>query len=873
MARLSSSIGVVPPHAITSDEDSDDSYYVPSTPFSRRLAQVDPSLYQGNGDDFCTTENLVEAAAFVNHQLSTYGFPSNLQFNGTGEKEAVAIVTAFYKVLQQHQTNTKALLEKSEREVDILNGRLSMLEDELRTEVEKHKNTREELKACKGNLQYTKSQFVHESRKKEQEINGLRDKVQKAMNDRFNKSNIGVTLLNPPLRRRQSQFLPSQPKSLSTPGNTPSKTENELLLDEVLSQQRDKEVEIVAENEQLRRTLYTVHIELKKFLHKYGTSKDKDSSPNVYGLPFNMVKGKIEAEIRDQLTSLGDQWTHRPAPEPTISPTELVVRDQQIQDLQKEVEKLEFELTNSTKLIQGAQTMIDNMANSQLLNGIQQFKLQLEESEMTAPELDEAQAEIQQQREQLAKEREHFTQACLDLGRQREQLNKERSEFEASKLTFQLEEFLAYLDDNGGATRNAPDHTRDPSFSSPPAPSYLEQQSSTDPQAKLGSLPRTLQQSRAASTKRVATAPASAFQPPFKKPMISKLSHHVGAGQLYPPLTEDVEESEGGQESVHDETAQGYVDDTEEEFLPKTPTRSLGRLDHSLGLRDIVKSNAMAAMTGHSRDASAMMGQKHISRQMPSSGNESRGTTSDQTDQRALENERRATPAAPSFQSRETVSMPSSTGTRPATMFSRRPPSTSFSFRSALSLGSARQQNQQERQQPRPSSTVAASEANLKASGVDTRSTATAAAAVPAKQPTVQGINSDTPDRRLSLKSSVRLTPALSRAASSIAARKQSQLSHDHHEHSTSVDPLLMFTSPSVSLSNRPLTREHQTPLTPSLTPSTSAVQPASSTDAPLATTTVTSASRSQGGLPAAQRRQQIYESNRLAFMTAQTPK
>ncbi|KAG0237103.1 hypothetical protein BGW41_000271 [Actinomortierella wolfii] len=857
MARLSSSNGVVPPHAVTSDEDSDDSYYVPSTPFSRRLAQVDPSLYQGNGDEFCTVENLAEASAYVNHQLSTFGFPSNLQFNSTDEKQAVAIVTTLYKVLQQHQkyveyreemdenyrrlssdhditvnnlTTTKARLEKSEREVDILTGRISMLEDELRSEVEKHKNTREELRACKGNLQYTKSQFVHESRKKEQEINGLRDKVQKAINDRFNRSNIGITLLNPALRKGQSQHLPFQSKSLSAQSGTPTKTENELLLEEVVEQQRSKEAEIVAENEQLRKTLYTIHVELSKFLRNHVNSKNKDGLLNGFALPFNMVKDKIEAEIRDQLTTLGDQWAHRPAPEPTISPTELLVRDQQIQELQKEIEKLELELANSTKLVQGAQTMIDNMTNSQLLNSIQQFKLLLEESDMTASELDEAQAKIQQQREELAKEREKFTQACLDLGRQREQLAKERAEFEASKRTFQLEEFLAYLDDNSRVHKQTPENLLDLSLTPPPA--YPEQQQSFKERPNTLAEPdRAVQQSNLLSAKRLATSFANDFQPRTKKPMLSRPSQPIGASQNFPSRTEDIITA---RENVEYGSADDGEDDNEDEPLLRTPTRPLGKMDRSLGLRDIAKKNAIAVAAAVTRKGNVStanrLGQQPV--EHPTFiGEGGRDLNSDNSDPLISVEDHRASSAAQKSKADGTETMPSSFAVRPPSIFSRRPPSTTFSFRSALSLSG----KAQDQQPQKSSSTSLAPTTTPKTSSLATGATTTTAAKT-SNQPAVTSNNRDSASQHISLESFSGRTQAIARAASSMAARKRSQVSsHEQQDRSRTV------AAPSSTLSNHTTVQ------------SDSEQQPSSSKSSSFA--------------------QQIYESNRRAFMMARTPK
>ncbi|KAF8937881.1 hypothetical protein BGZ47_008824 [Haplosporangium gracile] len=406
-------------------------------------------------------ENYDQTSAYINHQLNIHGFSSNLQFIGADKHAASRIVTAFYKILQQHLKDTeykeemdlnwrrlsqdydttlhnlnvtKTQLEKAERETDILSGRISGLEDEVRVETEKHRYTREELKSSKANLQYSKTQYAHESRKKEQEVNVLKEKLQKSISrgQSFNSSSStipgGITILNP------------VPRSLYGKNHT---NEAELLLKEVIEQQQSKEKEIVEENEQLRRTLYTVQVELEGLLKKH--SNLKNSVNNAYGLPFEMVKDMIETEIRDTLTLVSDQWNHRPSLEPVISPNEIVVRDQRIEDLQKEIEKLQLELEDSTLLVQGAQKMIDNLSSGNFLAGLQDLKLNVEGSDMTLQDIDEAEAKIRKQREDLAKERKKYTQACLNLGKEREELQRAKDEFEESKRTFRLDKVVDFL--------------------------------------------------------------------------------------------------------------------------------------------------------------------------------------------------------------------------------------------------------------------------------------------------------------------------------------------------------------------------------------------------------------------------------------------
>ncbi|KAK5816895.1 Afadin and alpha-actinin-binding-domain-containing protein [Linnemannia elongata] len=473
-------------------------------------------------DDFCTEENYDQTSAYINHQLNIHGFSSSLQFIGADKHAASRIVTALYKILQQHLKDseykeemdlnwrrlsqdydttlhnlnvTKTQLEKSERETDMLSARIAALEDEAKVETEKHRYTREELKSAKANLQYSKTQYAHESRKKEQEVNALKEKLQKSISrgQSFSSSSStipgGITILNP------------VPRSLHGKTHT---NEAELLLKEVIEQQQAKENEIVEENEQLRRTLYTVQVELEGLLKKH--SNLKNSSNNAYGLPFEMVKDRIETEIRDTLTLMSDQWNHRPSMEPVISPSEIVVRDQRIEDLQKEIEKLQLELEDSTLLVQGAQKMIDNLSSGNFLAGLQDLKLNVEGSDMTLQEIDEAEAKIRRQREDLAKERKRFTQACLDLGKEREELQQAKDEFEESKRTFRLDKVVDFL--SFSPVKETAARTSDVSPpSSVPAPAYAP----TRGRAPVRAPPSPTPAMGAGSRKRVATSPLPYF--------------------------------------------------------------------------------------------------------------------------------------------------------------------------------------------------------------------------------------------------------------------------------------------------------------------------------------------------------------------------
>ncbi|KAI1316707.1 hypothetical protein EDD11_009596 [Mortierella claussenii] len=574
-----------------SDLDENDSYYVPSTPFVQKLTALDPSLYSGPGDNFSSEENFDQTSAYINHQLSLHGFPANLQFLRTDKQSASRIVTALYMLLQQRLKDTsykeemdlnwrrlsndydvtlqnlhttKSQLEKAERETDILGGRISALEDELRAETEKHRYTREELKSAKANLQYAKTQYAHEARKKEQEMNVLKDKVQRSINKGLSSSSSsipgGIKILNP------------VPRTLYGKQHA---NDAEQLLKEVIEQQRTKEAEVVEENEQLRRTLYTVHVELESLVRKHSTLKSSSTTP--YGLPFEMVKDKIESDIRDTLVLLSDQWEHRPSQEPTISPSEIVVRDQRIEDLQKEIEKMQLELEDSTLLVQGAQKMIDNLTSGNFMAGLQEFNLDAEGSDMTLQEIDEAETKVRQQREDLAKERKKFTEACLDLGKKREELERDKQEFEESKRTFRLDKVMSFLSFSpskpssssaSSAPRSEKRTTRD--HTPPPAPSSFKNGHPSRKRVASSPLPLDMLQTRSVRPKTSTTV--------VEELLDSDDSSHV------------LEEHEGSN-SQDRHYAFDSDDDEEEETLLKSSTRYKINTSSTVGSGELLKSN------------------------------------------------------------------------------------------------------------------------------------------------------------------------------------------------------------------------------------------------------------------------------------------
>lgn len=141
----------------------------------------------------------------------------------------------------------------------------------------------------------------HEARKKEQEINVLKDKVQKTIARNLNSTSTaspsipgGITILNP------------VPRSLYGKQHA---NDAEQLLKEVIDQQQTKEAEIVEENEHLRRTLYTVQVELEGLMKKHSTSKSTVPVSAKRNWTISVTVGEYGAMADILIYSLESLWT------------------------------------------------------------------------------------------------------------------------------------------------------------------------------------------------------------------------------------------------------------------------------------------------------------------------------------------------------------------------------------------------------------------------------------------------------------------------------------------------------------------------------------------------------------------------------------
>ncbi|CAG8815992.1 4198_t:CDS:2, partial [Racocetra persica] len=171
--------------------------------------------------------NLKDAIIYLNQQLNACGYHSSLDFfNNNDEKSVTKIVDCISALLQQQQKDAayreemhdqhqklqsdyelltftiktlKTRAELSEREVDTLRAKLIKTEDQLLSESERHRSTKDELIKTKANLQNVKSQAMHDIRKRDTEYTRFKEKMQKVLNDKY--SMCGPQGVNPPRKQ------------------------------------------------------------------------------------------------------------------------------------------------------------------------------------------------------------------------------------------------------------------------------------------------------------------------------------------------------------------------------------------------------------------------------------------------------------------------------------------------------------------------------------------------------------------------------------------------------------------------------------------------------------------------------------------------
>ncbi|CAI2190559.1 9457_t:CDS:2, partial [Funneliformis geosporum] len=290
----------------------------------------------------------------------------------------------------------------------------------------------------------------HEVKKRELEYTRFKEKMQKLLNDSYRKAKIGLQIVNPiskPLKRLPNSY---NDHILSRKHNTSDAD----MFKQIVADAEAREKELLQENSKLRKLLFDVQHHVSTFVEshaqlgdEYETSIDPElanlQTPDSYNpkaarfqLPFEMFANNVEEEIKELLLALQCEWENRPAnmvAEYETKVEEYEIKVEENRQIRLEIDSLRNQLAEAATFVEEAQNMINNFIESGFQDGQGEFKLNVSGNEITLPEYDELDENLQLKRNQLNQERKTFTESLIRLGKDREQILKERIEFEQEK--------------------------------------------------------------------------------------------------------------------------------------------------------------------------------------------------------------------------------------------------------------------------------------------------------------------------------------------------------------------------------------------------------------------------------------------------------
>lgn len=368
-------------------------------------------------------------------------------------EERYVRVQAENETLQEAIDRYRTSVEQAERDADNFKGRWQVSESNYRAEAERHKATREELRAVKLHLQQGRSQYTHELRKRELEYGRLKDRLQKAMQDKYKAGKLGMKALNG-----------KEPTSVAS-NFRPVADKEESYYKNVLEQAREKEGKLVEDNEGLRRTIHLVIREMESLLlgnHSgEGIGQGEEGAEGEDEVMMGTAAGArgggrsreskgTHEEVVQLIRDIHTQYEHlmlqaqAPADAEILEMKEeaLATREAEIDLLQRQSEEYKYvieeqgkliEMTLSPDFIQGKKAIGDLENGSRI---VEDMTMGDEEGVSSGP-LQEAQLRLSRQRKELVEEQRKFTEATMRIRQEQEKLAQEKARFEEERRSIE----------------------------------------------------------------------------------------------------------------------------------------------------------------------------------------------------------------------------------------------------------------------------------------------------------------------------------------------------------------------------------------------------------------------------------------------------
>nr|XP_056706529.1 afadin- and alpha-actinin-binding protein A-like [Euleptes europaea] len=397
------------------------------------------------GNVFCWSDNLDHCISYLNKELGSLGLPALYNDNGSGADaklgfSLLALVNGTCGLLNLYQGVSAKLggLEAEEirraGELDYLRARQAKLKDQVETcereiaavhskeqqlqSKNKHLNDllrgeKDEITKLLNALASRAAQHLHETKRKEQEVTRLKEKMSQLVTEKRDKRGT-IEILNALTR-------PDGKRSTWKTGKSLVKKEEELYRVQ-LARQEQREQHLALENAKLKKLLTQVGLDVQQ---QMGTDGGITHGAEQ-NFPYEAFQEQW-CQFRDAVRVSGSRLPQGDEQDPVIS----------ITDHDKEIMKLKEEIEQSKALISLQQRCFQEQLAASVhaeLPAHLQGSYFLEEQQR----LEEERAIFEEQRQAFEVERKNFTEAAIRLG-------WERKQFEEEKALLLKQEFLRSL--------------------------------------------------------------------------------------------------------------------------------------------------------------------------------------------------------------------------------------------------------------------------------------------------------------------------------------------------------------------------------------------------------------------------------------------
>ncbi|XP_048474067.1 afadin- and alpha-actinin-binding protein-like [Rhincodon typus] len=406
-----------------------------------------PNLF--NQNVFCWGDNVEECVLYLSKELNKLGLPAlfddSFEENPASSFSLVSLINGVYGLLHLYRKNATKVdgLEmerlKSFSEQDCLKNsqfklqeQVAALEQEIATLATKEeqrqksirnlnnqlKSQKEEIAKLQSVIASRAAQYLHDLKRKEQELSKLKEKMNHHLTDKKDKR-IAIDILNH-IGRADGR------RPLWRTGKTESRREEEMY--KVLATNYEAQIqELVLDNAELMRVLNQMKRELRGFLSpdklcqaNSPPSLEEETSVNE---SQEATRGHLAYCVQKQWNTLKDHMAKLGVvamqTSPVVGKNDHVVS---ITDHDKEIANLKLELEQSKEIIYAQQHLLEDQLAIQKEDLTRGSDL-LEEEEWFYKE----RQLFEEQSKNFEMERQRFTEAAIRLGQERKQFEEERA--------------------------------------------------------------------------------------------------------------------------------------------------------------------------------------------------------------------------------------------------------------------------------------------------------------------------------------------------------------------------------------------------------------------------------------------------------------